>query len=792
VPWLVAAVGAAACVFLVLIMAALGLAQAGAWAAPLAAVAGIVAAVAAVWALPRQPSEPQPPPESQRPDRANERSPEMAELEKQPPVSARADRVIKLPERPPFLAGREDLLAELDTRLAGGDGYKPQIAALHGLAGAGKTSVALTYAHDHAAECDIMWHFAAEDPAVLAAEFGALAEALAVRARAEDPVVAVHGALAGSAARWLLIFDNAPGPEELKASVPPLGNGQVLITSRNALWPPDRAVEVPVLDVKAAADFLTARTGDTDRQAAASLAEAVGGLPLALEQAAAYVQATGNSLADYFDLFQRRRAETLAWGLPTGYGKTVTATWTLAFTQLERSEPGAVGLLRLLAFCAPEAIPLRLLMRPRPGLTAALGPAVAEVLGPLLDDELAAGNAVAALRRYSLARLAGHGAVSVHRLVQAVTADQMSEGLAAGWRQAAAAVIEATMPRDPEEPTAWPVSAALLPHTQAAFDPASDGMQKVASHLGFIGDYAAALSLQRRIVEARTALLGAEHRSTLTARAGLARWTGQAGGVAAACDQYAALVPVDEHVLGVEDLETLTVRASAANWTGQAGDAIAARDQLTTLMPVLQRVAGTENPATLAALGNLARWTGEAGDAASARDKYAELVPVRERVLGAEHPSTLDARADLANWTGQAGNAAAARDQFAELVPVRERVLGATHPRTLVSRADLSYWTGEAGNAAAARDQYTILLPIFEQVLGAEHPRSLDVRGNLAHWTGEAGNAAAARDQFATLVPARERILTAEHPRTQDARTELAYWTRQADEATQTQGGKPN
>ena len=92
-----------------------------------------------------------------------------------------------------------------------------------------------------------------------------------------------------------------------------------MITSRTALWPPRQAVEVPVLDLDAAAGFLAARTGDPDPQAAAGLAEAVGGLPLALEQAAAYIQATGDSLATYLAVFRRRRTDLLARGEPAGY-----------------------------------------------------------------------------------------------------------------------------------------------------------------------------------------------------------------------------------------------------------------------------------------------------------------------------------------------------------------------------------------------------------------------------------------------------------------------------------------
>ena len=147
-----------------------------------------------------------------------------------------------------------------------------------------------------------------------------------------------------------------------------------------------------MLDPDVAAGFLVNRTGDPDRQAAGDLADELGGLPLALEQAAAYIQATGGTLAGYLALFRQRRAELLARGEPTGYDKTVASTWALAFDRLQQTAPGAVGLLRLLAFCAPEAIPLRLLLQPRPGLGRATFGARRwrRVLVPLLEDPLAA------------------------------------------------------------------------------------------------------------------------------------------------------------------------------------------------------------------------------------------------------------------------------------------------------------------------------------------------------------------------------------------------------------------
>jgi uncharacterized protein DUF4062 len=296
----------------------------------------------------------------------------QAELEKiqvkRAPVAHSRSRALRLALRPLYLAGREELLAELEDRLARDEGAGPRIMALYGLGGAGKTSVALAYAHRHQPEAGIVWQFPAEDPAVLAAGFGELAaQLLGGREVTGAPVGAVHTILATYAAGWLLMFDNAPDRASVERFLPPAGDGRVLITSRNALWPPEQALEVPVLDLEVAAGFLAARTGDANHQAAAGLAGAMGGLPLALEQAAAYIQATGHSLASYLASFQQRRADLLARGEPVGYPGTVAAAWALAFTRLEETAPAAAGLLRLLAFFAPEATPLGLLLQPRQG-----------------------------------------------------------------------------------------------------------------------------------------------------------------------------------------------------------------------------------------------------------------------------------------------------------------------------------------------------------------------------------------------------------------------------------------
>jgi hypothetical protein len=433
-----------------------------------------------------------------------------------------AGRVLRLAPRPAFLAGRQELLTELEARLTGEDGGGPRVVALCGLGGAGKTSVALEYAHRHLAGVGVAWQLPAEDPAVLTAGFGELAAQLGA-ADGGDPVAAVHAVLADGAAPWLLVFDNAPDRASVAAFVPPAGPGQVLITSRNQIWPPGQAVEVAVLDRQVAAEFLIARAGDADRRAALELAAELGGLPLALEQAGAYMQASGRSIAEYLGLFRARRAELLGKGDPAGYDKRVTTTWAVAFTELGQAGPAA-GLLRLVACCAAEDIPLHLLLRPGLAVGDFAG-VVGPVLVPLLADELTRDEAVAGLRRFSLISVPRGGLVSVHRLVQAITMDQLPAQEAEAWLQAAAAVIGAALPGNPEDPGCWPVFAALLPHAQAALDPASYGMDQLARYLGASGSYAAALAVQRQVLHAREETLGAEHPDTLAARGNVARWT---------------------------------------------------------------------------------------------------------------------------------------------------------------------------------------------------------------------------------------------------------------------------
>ncbi|MQS34417.1 tetratricopeptide repeat protein [Streptomyces katsurahamanus] len=238
-------------------------------------------------------------------------------------------------------------------------------------------------------------------------------------------------------------------------------------------------------------------------------------------------------------------------------------------------------------------------------------------------------------------------------------------------------------------------------------------------------------------------------------------------------------------LLGPDHPDTLSTRAHVATWTGEAGDAAAARDLFTALLPDRIRVLGPDDQHTLDTRGNIAAWTGMAGDAATARDLCAELLPDLVRVVGPGHSDTLIIRSNIANWTGEAGDATAALELSTALLPDMTEALGPHHPETLVIRNNIAAWTGKTGDAATARDLLTALLPDMTGTLGPDHPTTLTTRHNIARWTERAGDPLAALALWRELMPRWLSVYGEDHPRTLLLRERVA-----ATEAA-TEGERP-
>jgi tetratricopeptide (TPR) repeat protein len=327
-------------------------------------------------------------------------------------------RYIPYPHNPSF-TGREQVLAQLREALESG-ARAALIQALTGLGGVGKTQIVVEYSHRYWEKYQLIWWVRAEEEASLSRDYARLAEELNLPERAgdsRDHTEAVRRWLEQNT-DWLLIFDNAEDPVKLLEYLPRTTSGHVLITSRNPNWTATcRSLAISGFSRDESIAFLVTRTGDSDHEAAAALAEELGDLPLALEQAAAYIEETGSSLATYRELFRAHQEELLRSGPRLlEYPAYVGTTWNLSFELVKKSCPPAADLLRLCSFFAPEEIPRETIQHGDDYVPPSL----------LLscNNRLEFDKVIATLRRYSLVVTQGE-TFSIHRLVQAVTRHQM-------------------------------------------------------------------------------------------------------------------------------------------------------------------------------------------------------------------------------------------------------------------------------------------------------------------------------------------------------------------------------
>jgi hypothetical protein len=280
-----------------------------------------------------------------------------------PSFPGRLPAISNLPARNRNFTGREALLTSLRTRLTERSAAAvTQTEAVFGLGGVGKTSLAVEFAHRYASDYELIWWIAAEQPSSIVAGLVGLARRLGVAEQADqDQTITDLWEVLRGRDRWLLIFDNVEHPGALEPYRPPGGGGQVLLTSRHRAWGRVAApLRLDVLDRPESVAFLTQGTGEQDLDAADAVAEELGDLPLALEEAAAFLEETGVSLARYLQLIRGRMSEVFQLETLAGSPETVrrvATVWSVSLERVHAEAPAAEALLTVCAFLAPEDIP---------------------------------------------------------------------------------------------------------------------------------------------------------------------------------------------------------------------------------------------------------------------------------------------------------------------------------------------------------------------------------------------------------------------------------------------------
>ncbi|MET9735917.1 FxSxx-COOH system tetratricopeptide repeat protein [Streptomyces sp. NPDC006458] len=364
----------------------------------------------------------------------------------------------RVPPRNPNFTGRDAALRELRQRLTSGEDGAMQV--VHGLGGVGKTQLAVEYAYLYRSQYRFVAFVDAEHPDLVASQFASLATELGLaEVSSEQAIAQVYGTLLDHGP-WLIIFDNGERPGALADALPSgdLGsNGHVIVTTRLRGWSSRAGViDLDVFTRREAVKLLARRVSDMTTGVADRIAEHLGDLPLALEQAAGYMDYNQTAPEAYLALLTSRLDDMIALGELADRPTVVVSTlWQLSVRRLETEQPQAMRLLELCALLAPEPIPLDLFS----GSTERLNAAAA--------DPVAWDTTVGALAGLGLARR-GASSLLLHRLVQAAIRAAMPDDARTDARVRLSRALLAAVPHDIHgEPDARSRWQELLPHALA-------------------------------------------------------------------------------------------------------------------------------------------------------------------------------------------------------------------------------------------------------------------------------------------------------------------------------------
>ena len=626
-----------------------------------------------------------------------------------------------VPPRNLGFTGRDELLAAMWETLTSGD--RAVVQALRGMGGVGKTQLAIEYAHRYAPNYDVVWWIAAAQLELIGGQFVTLGPTRGCIQQGSDHAAvrrAVLGELRGRE-RWLLVFDNAEQPGDITGWLPG-GAGHVLITSRAGGWEEVAvAVEVDVLERSESIAMLRRRVPGLGEADAGSVAAAVGDLPLAVTQAAAYMASAGISAADYVKIVEGRAAEILDAGRPTSYPRSLAAVTRLAMDRLEAASATAAQVVRICAFLAPEPVPAQWFISAATRLPGPLREAIA--------DPLVWGEVMTRISDQALARVDQQGLL-MHRLTQAIIRSRLSVDDVDAVRAQAATLLTASEPGKTNLPTAWPVWARLLPHL-LAFDPgaSTEGLSNLAIdaiwYLIRCGLARNAHHLALRLYQRCLARDGPDGRSTLDAATALAAVLASAGHRAEARSLDEDTLRRCRSVLGEDHSRTLISASNLATDLYDLGEYRAARQLEEDTLDRRRRILGLGHPDTLTSACNLAANLRELGEYQMARDLNRDTYIRRLQVLGQDHPDTLISALGLAADLRALGEYGAARELDEETLARSRRVLGEDHPDTLTAATSLAADLRALGEYGAARELDEETLARSRRVLGENHPDTL-------------------------------------------------------------------
>jgi tetratricopeptide (TPR) repeat protein len=702
-------------------------------------------------------------------------------ISQQPPTPEHAWNIPY--RRNPFFTGREQLLTRLHDNLTNNKSAAlTQAQAINGLGGIGKTQTALEYAYRYRDEYRFdLWARAATRD-TLFADFNALAYLLHLPEKNEQDqniVVAAVKRWLTNQTQWLLILDNADDLDLVSNFLPTEGNGHILLTTRvQAVGRIAHSIAIEKMDKQEgtllllrrakllAPDAELATASEIDRIKAEAIVLAVDCLPLAIDQAGAYIEETGCSVFTYLDRYQQRQIALLKrrGSSSIDHPESVATTWSLSFEQVERDNPAAADLLRVCAFLSPDAIPEEMIVEG----AVHLGP----LMQPIATDPSLLDEAIAALRHFSLLRRnTDSSMLTIHRLVQIVLKDSMNDETQRQWAERTILMVNSAFPDVRYE--TWVQCQRYLSHAQVcaslilqhsfSFSEAARLLNQAGSYLQGHAQYEQAEPLLKRALAICEQVLGPEHPDTATSLNNLAELYWEQGQYEQAEPLLKRALAIREQVLGPEHPDTATSLNNLGLLYRDKGQYEQAEPLLKRALAIREQVLGPEHPNTASTLNYLARLYRLQGKYTQAEPLLERALAIREQVLGPEHPDTATSLNNLARLYQDQGQYKQAEPLLKRALAIREQVLGEQNPYTATILNNLALVYQDQRQYEQAEPLLKRALAIREQVLGPEHPYTANSLNNLAELYLKQVQAEQAELLLKRALAIQENVLKPEH-----------------------------
>lgn len=628
----------------------------------------------------------------------------------------------------PNFTGRQDILDVVHEEFSSARNTIP-IYAISGMGGIGKTQIAIRYSYEFAKEYDLVYWIRSETDASLTADYEALTQALQlpVKTKAEQLVYIniVNNWLENTDKKWLLVFDNVEAQEKIEKLLPRKGNGHILVTSQSPNWKelgPDSQVR-PFSD-EVAKEFLKKRIGEKGLEHSDRLNELLGGLPLALDQASAYMTTHGTPVETYIKLFEEQQVEL--WKRetpPKEYKSTIMTTWEIAFKKIRESHPAAEQLLSLFSFFGPDDFPI--------SIVTTYADRLPQELKKVANNSIELEENLSAIYRYSLAERNG-GFISFHRLVQDVIRTRLSKEHATQWVGVAVQIMKMAFPFDEYEIKTWANCAQLLPHALATAiyaEKYSNGLeegaeiyQKVGAYLREQGEYQRAGEALQHAINIRQEILEAKNEKIAISL----DYLGEIRQRQAYYTEALSLHNQAFQILSTED--NLETQHSARNMNnlGQAfhylGEFEKAKNHYEQSLTLYNTSLKERHPIVSMSLNNLGEIYRELGDFEKAQKYHEEALAIRQTTLGENHPLVAMSLSNLASVFVDMGEIEIARKYHEQSYEISIAILGENHPDVGMRLNNLGVTSAYENNLDAARKYYEKSYAIHLMALGENHP----------------------------------------------------------------------